>query len=143
LGLNAGLIIYGDITVPEIIQQAEQQIPLPWRREFETIGGLIDVDLWRIKLLLYDDVKLVDNLNKGDALKIFKQEGELLTDLSHYYLKSPEVEHMEAAIAADQGLQKLLRQHHIVMAEPRMLSFCRRIPRRISSMNTGYNVLLA
>ncbi|KAJ6113879.1 hypothetical protein N7523_007196 [Penicillium sp. IBT 18751x] len=114
-----------------------------WKKKIRKVGELIDVQLWRIKLLFYDEIRLVDTQNQHDALEIFKGQGEVLGKFCLHYEDNPHVEHAALAISADAALNKLLRLHHAIVAKARMLHFCERVDLRLSTRNTGYNVLLA
>lgn len=143
VGLDSPEIASEDNVILEAYQSTGLQFPYLWRKRLKRIGELIDLQLWRIKLLFLDGIKLVDNLNPSDALEIFKQEGEVLERFSLHDEEDSHVEHSPPAIAARDGLEGLLHEHHTVMAKMRMLHFCERIGMRLSTRNTGYNVLLA
>lgn len=143
LGLDAERIASEDVGVPSSIQSTERSFPKEWKKNIKKLCALIDVQLWRIKLLFCDGVKLVDNMNKGDVLNVFKEEGTLIKAFSLHYDKRPQSEHDAPGIAAAEALRRLLHRHYVVMAKARMLRFCESIDERISSRNTGYTVLLS
>jgi hypothetical protein len=143
IGLDAHEFPSEDIDTPES-QPGQLLFPRrAWKRKIRKVSELIDLQLWRIKLLFYDEIKLADTQNQHDALEIFKGQGELLEKFSLHYEENPHLEHSAPAIAASIALEELLRLHHAIMAKARMLHICERVDLRLSTRNTGYNVLLA
>ncbi|GIJ87011.1 hypothetical protein Asppvi_005910 [Aspergillus pseudoviridinutans] len=143
LGLDSELIAEEDINHREFIHRTEHKFPQQWKERIKRVGEFVDMQLWRLKLLFFDDVKLVNNQNAGDALDIFKEEGEMMEAFALHYDLDPGIEHSDAGFAAAKALDTLLRYHHRVMAKARMLYFCEQIDRRLSARNTGWNILLA
>lgn len=95
----------------------------------ESQGSLIDVQLWRMKLLFYDEADLVDNLNPRDALDMFREEEQLLERMIAFYEKDHAFEHSKKG---GRTAKKL-----------RMLLYPQKIDKRLSTRNTGSTVLLA
>lgn len=122
----------------------DTELPDSMKEIIDDLHKLIDKQLWRLKLLFYnDDIILVDNLHRGDVLYFFKIDGELVEMLTHCHLADDYMDHSPAGVAAKGDLKKLLNLHNVVMARVRMLNFCERIDLCLSVRNTGYNILLA
>jgi hypothetical protein len=143
MGLHAHEVASEDNDTPDSRPAELQFPPRVWKKKIRKVGELIDVQLWRIKLLFYDEIKLDHTQNQHDALEIFKGQGEVLGKFCLHYEENPHVEHAALAISAGAALDELLRLHHAIVAKARMLHFCERVDLRLSTRNTGYNVLLA
>lgn len=119
------------------------ELPEKMKDILEKVRKLINKQLWRLKLLLYNDIMLVDNLDHNDVLYFFREDGQLIKTLTHCHLAEEHIDHSRAGIATKQELKRLLSSHYVVMARARMLNFCEQIDLNLSVRNTGHNVLLA
>ena len=72
---------------------------------------MIDVELWRIKLLFHDIVELVDNLNHSDILEMFGEEMRLIDMLINYYETNHDVHYSDRKVQRLKTLKKLLHQN--------------------------------
>ncbi|KAL5356410.1 hypothetical protein BJX96DRAFT_186723 [Aspergillus floccosus] len=122
---------------------SEEGLPKKMISMLENLRKLIYKQLWRLKLLLYDDIRLVDNLDRDDVLYFFREDAQLIKMLTHCHLAGNHVDHSREAISTKQELKSLMNSHQVVMARARMLNFCERIDLELSVRNTGHNVLLA
>lgn len=122
---------------------SDTELPEKMKDILEKVRKLINKQLWRLKLLLYNDIMLVDNLDHNDVLYFFREDGQLIKMLTHCHLAEEHIDHSRAGIATKQELKRLLSSHYVVMARARMLNFCEQIDLNLSVRNTGHNVLLA
>lgn len=81
-GVEAHQVNGDEIDGPYSSETEVGNLPKEQAKSLESLRSLIDVQLWRIKFLFYDNVELVDNLNHRDALEIFRERGQLLEKIT-------------------------------------------------------------
>jgi hypothetical protein len=141
MGLRLDEFMTENVNVSQAVHKSGQY-PRKQGKVVECLCEVIDAQLWRIKLLYYDKVKLVDNWNRHDVLEMFGEYEKLLQDLATN-IESSNHKDQEGANAIADAFESLINRHHVVMAIARLLRFAEHIDAKISTRNTGMYVLLA